>query len=205
MAPAAERRPHPVWGDQPTLSDGVIEIGPFELGDVATVIAWDSDPETQRWFDWPHTRPAGFDHEADARATVLEKWTAWETGEELAFMIRAAGTREALGWCDLQPRGSGRGQISYGLLPQHRRRGAASRAVALLAQFAFGTLGLARLQLKAGTANVASRAVAVRAGFREEGVMRGYGVYEHFEPLRGERYDMVLYSRLRDDRMPSPA
>src|SRR4051812_11389124 len=58
-------------------------------------------------------------------------------------------------------------EVGYWLAPWGRGRGAATRAVDLICEWGFGTLGLERIELHAHTENAASRAVAARAGFTE--------------------------------------
>ncbi|HEY5476792.1 MAG TPA: GNAT family N-acetyltransferase [Tepidiformaceae bacterium] len=188
------------WGEQPALSDGVVDIAPFDVRHVSTIVGWDCDPEVQRWFDWSQTRAAGFDYEANARSTVEKKWAAWASGEEMVFVIADHRNGEGAGWCAMHPKGQGRGEISYGLLPGYRGRGFASRGVMLLSGFAFEVLGFRRLELRVDANNAQSRALAVRCRFVEEGIMRSYGEYERYEPLLGQRFDMVLYARLNDGR-----
>src|SRR5262245_43694932 len=90
---------------QNTLADGVVVLAPIELSDAETVMAWDADPEVQRWFDWPLT-PAVDDpgtyalRLAWAEQTVRNKWTRWAAGVELVFVIRSVETGEGLGWID---------------------------------------------------------------------------------------------------------
>jgi RimJ/RimL family protein N-acetyltransferase/enamine deaminase RidA (YjgF/YER057c/UK114 family) len=194
--------PNRLWGEQPTLDDGVIELAPLSMADIETIAAWDSDPDTQRWFDWPQVRSDGYDALESAKRTVEEKRKGWELGAEAVFAVRRAGEPRSIGWCDLHFSDGGRAEVAYGILPAHRGRGVASRAVALIASWAFSQLGVARVELKAGTQNLASRAVARRAGFTPEGVMREHSVHEHYEPLMGQRFDVVLYSRLAGDPVP---
>jgi len=52
---------------------------------------------------------------------------------------------------------------------------------------------VSRFQLRADTENVASQRVAEKAGFVREGVMRAALA------LKGERRDVVMYSRVRED------
>ena len=61
----------------------------------------------------------------------------------------------------------GCGEIGYMLAAPARGRGAATRAVRLLVDWAFETLGLERLELHIDTHNAPSLAVAARAGFTE--------------------------------------
>jgi len=200
MPAAPERRPHPVRGAQPAHADGVIEIGPFELRDAPAVAIWDADPETQRWFDWPAQRPAGHDWLASARTTVVAKWAAWESGDELAFIIREAAGGHAIGWCDLRLREGRCAEISYGVNPQSRGRGIATRAVVLLCRFAFETLGAACVELNAGELNAASRRVAEKAGFRPIPGAADERTYQHYQPLLGRRYRSIRYRLVPDDR-----
>lgn len=52
------------------------------------------------------------------------------------------------------------GLVAYWLLPDGRGRGCATRALKLVSAWAFGSLGLARLELWVMPANKRSRAVA---------------------------------------------
>jgi RimJ/RimL family protein N-acetyltransferase len=182
------------------LSDGVIALAPFELADAGTIVRWDLDPETQRWFDWPATR-GGEDATllASAERTVRGAWAMWEAGEQFSFISHDARTGEGLGWVDLQPRGAGRGNVAYGVLPAHRARGVATRGVRLASRYAFEVLGWFRLEIRVNVENVASGRVALAAGYQLEGVLRGYGLFEKHQPMLGRRFDEALYSRLRTD------
>jgi RimJ/RimL family protein N-acetyltransferase len=184
------------------MSDGVVSLAPFALADVETVMKWDADRDVQRWYDWPLT-PAWDDaatyaaRRANAERVVREQPAAWQAGTQLAFVIHAADTGEGLGWIDLQPRGQGRGNVAYGVLAEHRRKGAATRSVRLACRYAFDVLQWARVEIRAIADNVASRRVAESCGFQLEGVLRSYGVYERHEPVVGQRFDEVIYGRLR--------
>jgi RimJ/RimL family protein N-acetyltransferase len=62
-----------------------------------------------------------------------------------------------------------------------------------LTDWAFAALGLGRVQVFIAPENVAAYAVAQRAGFREEGVLRSYWEY-------GDgRLDVVVLARVADD------
>lgn len=63
-------------------------------------------------------------------------------------------------------------ELGYGVHPEHRRRGVAVAAVATAVSYAFGDLGLLRVELVHDVGNVGSCAVATRSGFALEGVER---------------------------------
>jgi RimJ/RimL family protein N-acetyltransferase len=167
------------------------------------VAAWDADDETQRWFDWPATRPAGHDWVASAHTTVEAKWASWACDGEVAFIIREPPGGEAVGWCDLRLGAEGCGEVSYGVLAGHRGRGVASRAVTLLVRYAFEELGAERLELKADELNAASLGVARRVGFTRVPGIDSEGFYERYEPMLGQPYRQIRFRLERAD-MPSP-
>ncbi|CAO0834815.1 Acetyltransferase OS=Streptomyces microflavus OX=1919 GN=Smic_56560 PE=4 SV=1 [Streptomyces microflavus] len=85
------------------------------------------------------------------------------------------------------------GWISYWTTGTARGRGVATAGVRALARWAFGELGLYRLELGHRTDNPASCRVAERSGFALEGVERGRLRYG------GVRYDLERHARLADD------
>jgi RimJ/RimL family protein N-acetyltransferase len=186
------------------LSDGVVTLRPFAPRDALTLMQLDADRDIQHWFDWPLT-PAWNDAAtyearlASADATVRGKRASWAEGTQFAFIIDGVDTGEGLGWIDLQPRGSGRGNVAYGLLPAFRRQGVATRSVVLATRYAFDVLACDRLELAAIAENTASRRVAVKAGFQLEGVLRSYAAFERHQPVLGQRFDWAIYGRTRTD------
>ena len=67
-------------------------------------------------------------------------------------------------------------EIMYWLAPWGRGRGIATNSVKLLCQWAFDSLGLERVTLKALAGNIRSQLVAKRAGFHRQEVKNGDGV-----------------------------
>ncbi|MGW7686212.1 NUDIX hydrolase [Kribbella sp. NPDC054772] len=72
----------------------------------------------------------------------------------------------------------------------------AQRAVRLLSEYAFAQLGLERLQVEVDAELHSSARVAIRSGFRREGILRGAALVE------GERRDVAIYGRRVDDPRP---
>ena len=82
------------------------------------------------------------------------------------------------------------GDIGYWLARQARGRGFATRAVRRVTRWAFTEAGLRRLTLRAEPCNITSLAVARRAGFRRERLLRGYDT----DWRDGRRRDFILFT-----------
>ncbi|MBR4892212.1 MAG: GNAT family N-acetyltransferase [Alphaproteobacteria bacterium] len=84
-------------------------------------------------------------------------------------------------------------ELGYWLAPDFNGRGLVVRGIAALENLAFGQFGLNRLQIKVDTENVKSQAVAVRAGYVKEGILR------HGYVLHGAPRDVIVYSKLKSE------
>ena len=172
-----------------TIRTERLVLRPFRASDVDAVHAASQDPETQRWISAipvPYTR-------ADARHYV----------EEVAMRERAEGTGLSVvldaggrlaGTAGLYLRTGRLGpEIGYTVAPWARGRGYAAEAAHALAAWALG-LGPPRVHLFVDVGNAPSQAVARRAGFREEGVVRAC-----LDQRDGTWADAVLFGRLAGD------
>ena len=90
-------------------------------------------------------------------------------------------------------RGAATAELGYVVVEQARGRGYASRALALLTDWGFATLGAERLELLIGVDNEPSKRVAAKCGYQRDGVLRS------FATKPGVREDMELWSRLPTD------
>ena len=84
-------------------------------------------------------------------------------------------------------------EIGYWLTPQFNGCGIVTRGIKYLEDLAFGQLGINRMQIKVDVNNVKSQAVAVRAGYKKEGIQRQSYV------LRGVPCDVIMYSKLKSE------
>jgi RimJ/RimL family protein N-acetyltransferase len=151
----------------PTLTDGVIVLDGFTLDDLPAHLAGE-DEEHARRFGW---HPARSTPET-VRAAILRWQENWRTGGSTrAFAMRDARTGGLVGGCEVRLRELGLAHMSYWTFPAHRRRGLATWAVRLACAYAFTELAVERMELRIEADNVASRRVARRAGFREDGVV----------------------------------
>jgi RimJ/RimL family protein N-acetyltransferase len=177
----------------PPLSDGLVTLRPWTQGDSPAITAACREAEIARWLDQV---PQPY-RESDAREYVAGARRAWKSGTAATFAITGAAAGEVLGsigihWLDPQ---QGVGEVGYWVKAEARGRGVASNALRLASTWAIERCGLARLQLRADTANLASQRVAEKAGFAREGVLRS----ARFSPRQGRRVDFVLYSLLPTD------
>lgn len=93
--------------------------------------------------------------------------------------------------CTRSPGTTGGPSSATGWSPAARGRGLARRAAALLADWAFATLPLDRLEITTTPDNTAALELAAALGFEREGVMRARNVE------RGRPVDLVMLARLR--------
>jgi RimJ/RimL family protein N-acetyltransferase len=162
------------------LTDGVVLLRPPADHDVPAIVAACQDAEIARWTLVPS--PYG---EEDARSFLEATWT------EGAFAVLDAVSAGLLGMVGLRATGWPLAEIGYWTRAA-RGREVASRAVSLLARWAF-ELGAVRVELVMDIENRASQRVAEKAGFTREGVLR-----QRLE-VKGRRSDAVMFSLLPTD------
>jgi RimJ/RimL family protein N-acetyltransferase len=164
-------------------------LRPHRDDDVEAIHRACQDPDVQRWISalpLPYTLD-----EARTWATEVAPRERAE-GRGMPVVVEAQGEVVGAGGAHLLPGRLGP-EIGYWIAPWARRQGYAAEAAAGLAAWALGH-GAARVHLYTDVANRASQAVARRAGFREEGVVRSCLGYRD-----GTRADALLFGRLATD------
>ncbi|HTU28478.1 MAG TPA: GNAT family protein [Solirubrobacteraceae bacterium] len=157
----------------PTLADGTIALRLAAERDIPeTLIAHQDDPGLARALGLTRP-PSGAELGRRAEASAAERGA----GRELWLtVVTATGTDECVGQIDVhdvEP-DDGRAALTIWIAPGQRRRGLGSAALALAGRWLIAEVGLHRLQILADPANPAIRGAALRAGFKAEGVLRGY-------------------------------
>jgi RimJ/RimL family protein N-acetyltransferase len=168
-------RSTPIMPPAGPLTDGVVVVRPRQIADLGAITAAGRDPETLRWLDDPPM-------DAEARRTSMSRVEdAWRSGRAAPLTIADAATDRAVGTINVRFRTDDVASVAYSVFPSRRGRGIASRAVLLVADWAFRDLGVIRLLLEADAANAASIRVAEKCQFhrtgtrseaRSDGVMR---------------------------------
>jgi [ribosomal protein S5]-alanine N-acetyltransferase len=172
----------------PPLTDGVVVLRQWARDDLGCIEEATQDPDIPKGT----TVPATFTP-AEGLAWIERQRSRHDEGTGLSQAIANADSNEALGAAVLMTRKPGTVEIGYWLIPRARGRGFGSRAVGLLARWAVTEAPLARVEALVVPDNIASQRVLEKAGFRREGHLRSYLVFER------QRADALIYSFLPSD------
>lgn len=156
--PASRALPVPPVG----FTDGTIALRPWRPSDGLDLATLCDDDEIRRWTSVPRDYRT---HVAARRAAFAEEERL--EGRGTYFAITDARDAVLLGAVDLIVPGPGRelGRIAFLLGADARGHGHATRAVELLAGWAFSTVGVGTLEIRPRADNAAAVAVATRTGF----------------------------------------
>jgi RimJ/RimL family protein N-acetyltransferase len=152
----------------PTVSDGVVTVRPLREADIPAIVAACQDPEIPRWtrVPSPYTRE-------DAERYLAIAATEARAGEAVALAVADAGDDRFLGTIGLMEiSADGYGEIGFWTAPEARGRGATTRAVVLVRDWARDELGLTTIEILSHRDNVPSQRVAAHAGFADAGELR---------------------------------
>jgi RimJ/RimL family protein N-acetyltransferase len=174
----------------PPLRDAELLLRPSTERDAAEIREVYSEPDIRKWMAWD----AGPPDEAEARAKIERAAAAWKDGSWAVFRIVNAATDQVVGGVNLRLGEHQTAEVSYFLGASARGRGLATRAVRLVARWAFAELGVERIELRVHPQNMASRRVAERAGFTREGVERASRAWPD-----GTRFDSIVFSLIRSE------
>jgi RimJ/RimL family protein N-acetyltransferase len=173
------------------LSDGVIELRPLWASDADDLYALRALPESIA-----SSVPPVAPDRAKVQRRCAEAPSYWLAGQRADLTIRDVPSGRFAGEISLYYGDllGGEAMIGYGLARDWRGRGYATRAVRLLACWAFEQTAIARLIAGTAPENVGSQRVLERAGFVREGYLRS-----RLPGVGGTRIDDILYSLLPSD------
>ncbi|MGW2660917.1 GNAT family N-acetyltransferase [Nocardia tengchongensis] len=186
--------------DAEFLSDGTVWLSPPAVSDIDAITALCQEPSIGAWT----TMPVPY-HRADAEKFIYDIVGPGWASRSPTWALRGSAGGPVVGMIGLSPlyprRDDETAEIGFWLSRTARGAGLMTRAARLVAAAGLDPVGLGfeRLEWRAFTGNHPSAAVARRAGFRYEGLIRGGGVQ------RGVRRDIWVAGRLRSDSpTPSP-
>ncbi|GAA4593081.1 hypothetical protein GCM10023194_56510 [Planotetraspora phitsanulokensis] len=172
-----------------SLADGVVRLTPLLPGDTDDYHTMQSDPQMYR-FSVPPEPPSHAD--SSMRCRYAGMW--WLSGERVELAVRWAETGAFAGHLQLTAvvPPLGQAMVGYSLLPEYQGRGVMTRAVDLLASWAFEHTGIRRLVAGTASDNGASHRVLERAGFVRELLVK-----DLLPGPDGTRIDDVQWARTR--------
>ncbi|MVU79196.1 GNAT family N-acetyltransferase [Nocardia sp. ET3-3] len=186
--------------DAEFLSDGTVWLSPPAVSDIDGITALCQEPSIGAWT----TMPVPY-HRADAEKFIYDIVGPGWAGRSPTWAVRRADNGPVVGMIGMSPlyprRDDDTAEIGFWLSAAARGRGLITRAALLVSAAGLDStvFGFQRLEWRAFVGNHPSAAVARRAGYHYEGLIRGGGVQ------RGIRRDIWVAGRLRaDPAIPSP-
>jgi len=167
----------------PKLTHGHLTLRLLEERDIGELERGIRDSEIVRWWGA---------YQGTASELFAKKIREWHEGSLVPLAITDEGRFAGHIFLDL--RADQVAVVAYWLLPEARGNGLVTRSLGLLTEWAFDTLGSARIEFWIEPGNAASEATADRAGFTFEGCLRQAGLRD------GRRFDKLIYSLLPGDR-----
>lgn len=169
-------------------SGALVSLRAREAADAPLLAAWQSDPETMRW--WDRVYPV-------LPVDVLAERIAAERAsyESPRFVVVARDTGDAIGVCGLHEPSPEHRHAELAMMigaAAYRGRGYGTDATRTLCRFGFDRMNLVRIRLTVFPENTAGRRAYERVGFVEEGVQR-QAVWRH-----GAWHDLVHMAVFRD-------
>lgn len=175
----------------PPLSGAHVTLRPFVTTDAAAVAESCQDPEIPRFTMMPEGLTV-----AQAAHWIEQARRRWAQGIA-RFAVTIRPSDRCSGQIGMQfDLAAQRAEAFYWLDRRARGRGIASEALNLVTDWAFRGHQIVRVQLVTHLDNIASQRVAQRCGFTREGVLRAW------EPVKDQRPDVVMWSRLVSDPAP---
>lgn len=174
----------------PTLTTARLRLRAFASTDAPTVTALAGDAEVSRYLlHVPHPYPAGL-----AEEWIASHRDAWTQGHGASWAITLVGDGTLLGTTSLRwVRRHDHAELGYWLGRAHWGHGYALEAAASAVDFAFSTLGCARVFAQHLGGNERSARVLARLGMTAEGVRRA-----HIKK-QGAYHDTYQFGVLRDE------
>ena len=168
-----------------------ITLREYRADDLSAIHAWVNDPETVRYLSSRYWMPQSMSDTSDFLNHAMQAGT-----NGAYFVIAEPETGEYLGQIDLfsinwRMRS---GEMAIVVAKEAKRgRGTGTEAVRLMLAFAFGTLGLERVELEVATGNQRAMRCYEKAGFRLEGVKR------HAFMVDGQYADLAVMAVLAEE------
>ena len=176
------------------LSNDVVRIRRYRAADAPLLFeaALESVNEMFTWVSWCHPNYTV----EESQSFVLSSENAWNQKTTFDFAVFDASSGLFLGGVGLNQikRKNNFANLGYWVRSGQTRRGVATAATLLAAEFGFEDLRLNRIEILTALENVASQRVAEKVGAKKEGILRSRLV------LHNRPQDAVMYSLIVADK-----
>ena len=176
------------------ISNGIITLKQDKLSFAEQLFeaAYESRTvEFMRWMPWLKE-----DYKlSDTVEFMNGRATDWENGTEKGYVIFDSKTSEALGKVSLNSYNEINKfyNLGYWIRISRQKQGIASQATRLLAEEAFKSLEINRIEILVAVGNIPSQKTAEKAGATKEGILRKR------LKIGEEIHDAVIYSFVKGD------
>ena len=179
-----------LFKDLPTIETERLTLRKILPQDDEDIFAYASDPDVASFVSWSVHKTID-----DSRAYVRYVQDRYERGLPESWAIYLKARRRVvgtIGFVNYAPEHA-RAELGYALARRHWNQGLTTEAAVAVKAWAFGTMGLNRIDALCMVENVASTRVMERIGMKYEGLLRGYVYWkDHY-------HDLKIYSMLRSD------
>jgi RimJ/RimL family protein N-acetyltransferase len=163
------------------LRGQTVRLAPLSKADAPTIAPWYEDAEYMRLLDadaaFPKSAEEVEEFIAELRKNKAHIFALRRVSDDV---LMGMGGLDEINW------NNGVAWAVLGLGRPYWNQGYGSEAMAMILRYAFDELNLHKVQLTVFGYNARAQAVYVKAGFRQEGVMR------EFLRRDGQRYDMIM-------------
>jgi len=180
----------------PTLAAPRVALRWLKESDAGALFGIFSNPTVMRYWS---TLPMS--DIAQARKLIADIHEGFRTRRLFQWGVVRLEDARVIGTCTLFAinESQGRAELGYALGHEYWGRGYMKEALTALVDFAFGKLGMRRLEADIDPRNAGSLHAVERLGFRREGVLR-----ERWN-VNGELQDSVVLGLLSHEWRPGPA
>jgi RimJ/RimL family protein N-acetyltransferase len=174
------------------FTDNVVTVRPFQAEDAPEVFAAisESQNELPKWL----TDLKGMTL-SNVEEYIASQPQMWNENQAYNFAILESNSNKIVGGCGLTQINKRHRycNLIYWVRTSSTGQGFATRAVVLMARFAFESLGMQRMEIVIEPENQAGLRVAEKAGAISEGYLRSRLF------MRGESRDAVMFSLVPED------
>jgi ribosomal-protein-alanine N-acetyltransferase len=176
--------------DLPSIETERLVLRKLRMEDAEDMFEYGRDPEIAFRGLWPPLQSL-----EESLADLADTLEGYSRGSEISWAMEHKAEGKMIGRIGLGPysRMNNRAEIGYAMNRSYWGQGLATEAVRGVLGFAFGQMGLNRVQAIVLLDNIGSMRVLEKSGMRREGLLRKY------QYVLSAYWDVYMYGILRSD------